>query len=262
MSVALAHKEFGDGPPLVVLHGLFGSGRNWTSAARRLGDEWRVYALDLRNHGESPWASNMSYVEMAEDLLSFWDSQGFDQAVLLGHSMGGKVAMSLALMRPDLVKALIVVDIAPVAYEEAFLDYAEAMRSLDLTGLTQRSEADDRLRAVVPDAGIRGFLLQNLKRGPDQFEWGVNLDVLAASMAEISAFPDILLDKTYEGRSLFLAGALSDHIRPEHHAAISDMFPSASFDEVPEAGHWVHAEAPDGFIERVSSFLTHENLLD
>ncbi len=154
--------EFGEGPPLLVLHGLFGSSANWRTLARRLAHQRRVLTLDLRNHGASPWAEEMSYPDLAADVAAFMHARGLACASLLGHSMGGKTAMVLALSRPRLVERLIVIDIAPVAYAHSHRDYIEAMRSLDATALARRAQADAALSAAVPDAGVRAFLLQNL----------------------------------------------------------------------------------------------------
>jgi len=255
MGLELAHQETGSGPPLVILHGLFGSGRNWTRVARQLGEAWRVYAIDLRNHGDSPWTAEMSYPAMADDVRAFLDQQGLEQVSLVGHSMGGKTAMTLALLHPDRVKDLIVVDIAPSAYEMTLQAYVDAMQALDLDSMSRRAEADAGLQIAVPDPVIRGFLLQNLIAKEGQFAWRLNLAALAAGMAAISAFPDELSERVYTGRSLFLGGGLSDYIRPKHHADIRRLFPQASIEMVPGVGHWIHAEAPEAFLAQLDAFL-------
>src|SRR4051812_2005774 len=162
MSIALAATDYGQGPPLLVLHGLFGSGRNWASIAQRLAADRRVITLDLRNHGASPWQDAMGYAEMATDLLDHIETHGLGPSAVLGHSMGGKVAMTAAFVRPDLVERLVVVDIAPVANPPNLLAYVKAMRAADLAGVTRRGEVDAALAEAVPNAAERGFLLQNL----------------------------------------------------------------------------------------------------
>ena len=262
MSLRLAHREFGQGPPLVILHGLFGSARNWSSIARRLAETWTVYALDLRNHGESPWAEAVDYTDMAADVLGFLDERGIERAPLIGHSMGGKTAMTLALTHAERVGPLVVVDIAPVAYGHSMLAYVEAMAALDPAGLERRAEADAQLQAHVPEPGIRAFLLQNLVQRQGGFAWQLNLAALGAGMAAIGGFPNALAERAYEGRTLFLGGAESDYIRPEHHAAIYRLFPNAEFEDIPGAGHWVHAEAPESFLAHVGDFLAVEGPRD
>lgn len=255
MAVQLAYRDVGSGPPLVILHGLFGSGRNWTRLARQLGETWQVFALDLRNHGDSPWTEGMSYPALAEDVLAFLDRQGLETATVVGHSMGGKTAMALALLYPERVKALVVVDMAPVAYETGFRPYIEAMQRLDLHRLSRRAEADAGLQAAVPDPGIRAFLLQNLVANPNGFAWRLNLAALAAGMAAIGDFPETLTGRTYGGRTLFLGGGLSDYIGEGHRPTIHRLFPGAGIEMLPGVGHWVHAEAPETFLARVQAFL-------
>ena len=255
MAVELAYQDSGSGPPLVILHGLFGSGRNWTRLARQLAESWRVYALDLRNHGESPWDGEMDYLAMADDVLAFLDRRGLDRATLIGHSMGGKAAMAVALVQPARVEALVVVDIAPSVYALALQGYVDAMQALDLSSLSRRGEADAALRSAVADPAIRGFLLQNLVARNGRYSWRPNLTVLAAAMPVLSAFPDELFTRTYRGRTLFLGGGLSDYIRPEHRPTIQALFPRARIEMVPGVGHWVHAEAPEVFLAHLQAFL-------
>jgi pimeloyl-ACP methyl ester carboxylesterase len=255
VSLPLACKEFGDGDPLVVLHGLFGSAGNWTTVARRLGASRRVYALDLRNHGESPWHDGMAYEAMAADVLAFLDARGLGRAAVIGHSMGGKVAMALALAHPARVGALIVVDVAPVDYPPALAPFVAAMRALDPAAAPRRAEADARLAPAVPDPAIRAFLLQNLVKRDGRLAWRINLAAVEAEMDRISSFPDGLLERRYPGPTLFLGGGRSDYIRAEHDARIRRLFPAARIEHVPGAGHWVHAEAPDAFVREVEGFL-------
>jgi pimeloyl-ACP methyl ester carboxylesterase len=260
MSLELAHIAHGDdhseaGPPVVILHGLLGSARNWSSFARQLGATRRVFALDLRNHGASPWADRMSYDQMADDVRAFLERRGLPTAAVIGHSMGGKVAMRLALAHGEQVDRLVVVDIAPVAYRRGFHAYVEAMRALDLSQIGRRSEADALLAEPIDDAGVRGFLLQNLVSGKDRLAWRVPLDALAANMPAIMGFPERGGIERYDGPALFVTGGRSDYVRPEHHAEILRLFPNAQIVTIPDAGHWVHAEAPQQFFEVVAAFL-------
>ena len=255
MSLDLSFQDYGEGPPLVILHGLFGSGRNWTAIARRLAEAWHVYALDLRNHGDSPWADDMDYRAMAADVYAFLERQGLEQVPVVGHSMGGKTAMALALMQPERVTSLTVVDIAPVAYAETHQAIVDALQSLDLDGISRRADADAALQPAVPEAGIRAFLLQNLVAKDGSFAWRFNLAALEAGMPAISGFPEQLVERCYGKRTLFLHGGLSDYVRPDHHAVIHRQFPMASIEEIEGAGHWVHAEKPDRFLEVLRAFL-------
>lgn len=254
LSLTLSFQEHGAGAPVVVLHGLFGSARNWTSIAKRLGETRHVFALDLRNHGDSPWDGDVGFAAMAGDVRAFIEGHGLMRPVVIGHSLGGKVAMTLALTHPETIGGLVAVDIAPVAYRGSFLDYIDAMRGMDLSAVARRADADALLADVVPDAGVRAFLLQNLELN-DAPRWRINLDGLAAGMDEMGGFPDFGADRAYAGRTLFLGGGKSDYLRPEHAATIRRLFPNATIETIDGAGHWVHAERPDDFIARVTAFL-------
>jgi esterase len=256
MSLELAHMAYGEsGPPVLILHGLLGSARNWSSFARQIGATHRVFALDLRNHGASPWADRMTYDEMAEDVRGFMARQGLPAASVIGHSMGGKVAMRLALAHGAQVLRLVVVDVAPVAYRRSFNAYFEAMRGLDLSRISRRAEADARLAEQIDDPGVRGFLLQNLVSAEAGLAWRVPLQALADNMPELVGFPEPRAAEQYDGPTLFVTGGRSDYVRPEHHAKILGLFPNAQFVTIPEAGHWVQAEAPEQFLEVVGGFL-------
>jgi len=245
----------GSGPPLVILHGLFGSSRNWASQSRRLAARWQVAALDLRNHGESPWSAEMSYTAMAGDVVSYLDAAGLAEAVVLGHSMGGKAAMAAALSTPARLRALVVVDMAPVRYASGLEQYVEAMRAVDLRGATRRAEVDRALSEAVPDRDLRGFLLQNLVSEDRQFRWRLNLEALGRNMSEIMDFPEDLLARRYDGPACFIYGAASPYVGIERQAAIRRLFPAADFVPIAGAGHWVHAEAPEAFMTALEGFL-------
>jgi pimeloyl-ACP methyl ester carboxylesterase len=259
MTVRLAATEYGsqDHPgvvPVTILHGLFGSGRNWGSIAQRLAARRPVIAFDLRNHGASAWADGMQYGEMAEDVLAMLDERGYRRAALIGHSMGGKTAMLAALRDPDMIERLVVVDIAPVAYRPHHLALMHAMRALDLAAIKRRGEADAALAAAVPDAAERGFLLQNLVFGPGP-RWRLNLEAIERQMPTLAGFPAVPAETVYRGPALFVAGGRSDYLLPEHEPAIRRLFPQARIARIPDAGHWVHAEQPQAFVDLVEGFL-------
>jgi esterase len=255
MSLALAAAELGAGPAVAILHGLFGSGRNWVSIGRSLAAAHRVLLFDLRNHGASPWAEGMSYAEMAADVRAGLAARGLARAALLGHSLGGKVAMALALAEPQAVERLVVVDIAPVAYPPALLAYVRAMQDLDLARLRRRSEADRRLAAAIPDAAERAFLLQNLVFDGERARWRLNLAAIARAMPQISSFPSFPPERTYGGPALFVAGGRSSYVRAEHEPVIRRLFPAARVVRIAGTGHWLHAEAPAAFLAQVAPFL-------
>jgi pimeloyl-ACP methyl ester carboxylesterase len=256
MAVQLAATEYGEGPPVAILHGLFGSGRNWRSIAQQLAATHRVLAFDLRNHGSSPWAADMSYDEMAEDLRASFRTRGIGRAALLGHSMGGKVAMLAALLHPAEIDRLVVVDIAPAANPPGLLAFVRAMRAVDLDGITRRGEVDARLNNAIPDAAERAFLLQNLIVDDGKARWRLNLEAIERNFLQILSFPELPAGTAYRGPALFLAGARSDYIRAEHEPGIQRLFPQARITRVEGAGHWLHAEQPQAFLETVGPFLS------
>lgn len=253
--VDLAFSEYGSkGPPLVVLHGLFGSARNWTRIAKELSDSHRVYTLDLRNHGASPRAPTMSYSEMAADVAGFIESHGIDAPIVMGHSMGGKVAMQLALERPDLPRALIVVDIAPVAYGHDRMDYVAAMQTLDISGAARRGDVERELREEIDDSGIAAFLMTNLERAATGFEWRINLPAISACMADIVGF-EAPEGGVFRRPTVFIAGDQSTYIRDSHKDRIAELFPRARIVTIKNASHWVHADQPEAFVKTVRAFL-------
>jgi pimeloyl-ACP methyl ester carboxylesterase len=216
--------------------------------ARRLSAERPVVVVDMRNHGASPWKDAHDYPSLADDLAELIGTQRWD---VLGHSMGGKAAMVLALTRPDLVRRLVVADIAPVAYGHSQSHLIEAMRAVDLSSVTRRSEAGSQMKDV-PDDGTRAFLLQSLDVGAQR--WTLNLDALEAEMDRIVGFPEI--EGVFDGPALFLSGGASDYVRPEHRPQIEQLFPRAVMETVEGAGHWLHAERPREFEQAVSAFLS------
>lgn len=224
MAVELAFEAVGDGSPLVILHGLFGAGRNWTRIARALGDRHRVYLPDARNHGASPRGQTMSYTEMAQDVLALIERERLQRPLLIGHSMGGKTAMTLALEHPQAISGVAVIDIAPERYSNQFSPYMIAMRGLD-------AATDER------------------------FDWRLNLLAVAMCMQELCGFPQQLRHRRYDGPALFLAGADSAYVHADSHAGISRLFPRARLEHIDDAGHWVHADQPGALLRALRGWL-------
>lgn len=242
---------------LVILHGLLGSSANWRSLAKRFGQHRAVYSLDLRNHGQSAWSDRMDYPLMADDVLEVIDSLDHRRICLLGHSMGGKVAMELALSSPESVDSIIIADIAPVAYAHDYEHFIEPMLALDLSMISRRSQADIQLSRNIPDPAIRAFLLHNLKydKEADHWSWRPNLEVLLNSMPDILDF-DIPLPGVCTCPALFVYGENSNYILPKYDQTIRFHFPRASFKEIKQAGHWLHAEQPKAFVQACETFLS------
>jgi len=255
MAVDLVVSETGAGPPLVILHGLFGSRRNWTSVASVLGRHHRVVTVDLRNHGESPWDERMDYPALAEDVAVLIDSVAGGMASVCGHSMGGKVAMTLALTAPERIDRLVVVDIPPAASRGTSIDLVRAMRAVPLVECSRRADVAAALAATVPDPAIRSFLAQSVTVRPEGLAWSVNLAVIERGFETILGFPDLAAGNAFTKPTLFIAGGRSEYLRPEHHDAITRLFPAAMIETIANAGHWVHAEAPGPFLDVVSRFL-------
>lgn len=250
---------YGDsGSRVVFCHGLFGQGRNWTQVAKALAGGHRSVLVDLPQHGRSPWSPEFDYVAMADAVAELLAPD--DPVALVGHSMGGKVAMLLALRRPELVERLCVVDVAPVAYRSAhvFERFVEAMRGVRLDTLQRRSDADRQMEAGVPDPTVRSFLLQNLRHEGDDWRWQMNLDVLGDSLPEIGGWPADRLAGVapYDGPVLWIGGETSDYVRDEHDATMTALFPRTRSVTVKGAGHWVHSEQPEVFLEVLRRFLS------
>ncbi len=244
----------GSGRPVVLLHGLFGSARNFGAIARRLGEGARVLALDLRNHGASPHAPDMRYAAMAADVLETLAARDALPAVLIGHSMGGKVAMRAALDRPDAVAGLVVADIAPVSYPPHFRAIVAAMTARPRAPGRARAAAEAALPAAVPDPALRAFLCQNFIPGAAP-RWRIGLAEIAAELEDPIGGWEAPAGARYAGRVLVIAGEHSDYIRPEHRPLFRALFPAARFVTLRHAGHWLHADNPDGFLAIVTAFL-------
>ncbi len=256
MNARLHYRSFGEGDPLVIVHGLLGSGTNWVTFARQLAGTRRVILPDLINHGRSPHRFSMNLPELAGDIEALLDDLGLERVAMAGHSLGGKLAMHLALTRPDLVERLLVIDIAPVRYPDRHGPLLDAMLHLDLAACTTREDVEDALAPTVPDAAVRQFLLMNLRRRHGRWTWGVNLKAIRAALAELMDFPETPAMRPFTAPTLFLTGERSDYIRREHRPAIGRWFPDARLRTIPGAGHWIHADAPDAFADAFHDWLT------
>lgn len=258
---SLAFLEHGDAsrPPLLILHGLFGSGRNWGTIARKLANSYHVFALDLPNHGRSEWtAGAMDYPYMAQVVANWMDEHALPSATIIGHSMGGKTAMQLALLHPERVDLLVAVDVAPVPYgPREHGGYIKAMQDVTLTGISRRSEVEALLEDTITETMIRKFLMQNLVQdeGSEQLRWQINLDGLAASLPALMDFPLPEDVEPFTNPSFFLAGGASNYVLPDYEAAIRRLFLDHGLYRIPGGGHWPHAETPEIFMEQVMGFL-------
>lgn len=251
----LNYKSFGEGYPIIILHGLFGTLDNWQTIAKKLAEHYSVYIIDQRNHGRSPHDDIFDYAVMADDLQAFMESQWIYEAHIIGHSMGGKTAMQFALTYPDLVNQLVVVDIAPKAYEGGHQTIFEALLSLEVSSITSRKQADAALIDKIPDFGVRQFLLKNLtndKKGG--YKWKMNLPVIHQNYEQILAA--IKNKETFDHPTLFIRGGASSYIQAEDLTQIKTFFPMAKLETVAGAGHWVHAVAPKELLKLVTNFLT------
>ena len=245
------HPSDASARPLVIVHGLYGSGRNWGVIAKRLSDGRRVITPDMRNHGQSPRFDSHSYEDLAADLAELIHHIG-GPVDLCGHSMGGKAAMALALTQPELIAKLVIADIAPVAYGHTQQGMIDAMRTVDLSTLTRRSDAEAQLADAGIERALQSFFTQSLDV-PGK-AWRLNLDALEAEMDKIIGWPDHLTGP-FEGPTLFLSGGASDYVQPDARPKIKALFPQARFAKLPGAGHWLHAEKPREFEATLRSFL-------
>ncbi|WP_232680405.1 alpha/beta fold hydrolase [Nocardioides sp. R-C-SC26] len=245
------------GATVVFLHGLFGQGRNFTQIARALEPEFSSVLVDLPNHGRSSWTDAADYVEIA-DAMAQWLRDGVAASGpvhVVGHSMGGKIAMVLALRHPDLVERLVVVDISPTVSDGAgeFVHLLDSLARLDLDAVERRADADRLLVEDIPDERVRGFLLQNLRSRDGGWEWQANLDLLRRELPVIGDFPAV--EATFDHPVLWLAGDRSPYVRPEHAEQMRRLFPRTRLVTVKDAGHWLHADQPDAFVSALRVFL-------
>jgi pimeloyl-ACP methyl ester carboxylesterase len=245
--------ELGSGPPIVILHGLFGSSDNWQTLGKQIAETHSVYLVDQRNHGRSPHSDGFSYDLLAQDLKETLDDLGVDKIILVGHSMGGKTAMRFAQLFPSQVEKLVVVDMGVKGYKPHHQMILKALHAVDLEALESRNDAEEAMKPFISDFGVRQFLLKNLyRKDRDSFAWRINFPVLEKKMGEILA---PLPQGRIECETLFIRGTKSDYIKPEEFMEIQEYFPAAKFAELP-VGHWVHAEDPDGFLKILMDFVT------
>lgn len=251
----LHYRTMGEGQPIIILHGVFGTSDNWQTFAKQLSDSYQIFLLDQRNHGLSPHSDTFDYHVMAEDLREFIERHELKNPVILGHSMGGKVAMFFAVSHPNLFEKMIVVDIAPRHYPVHHQKILEALGAVKIDQVSSRKEAEDQMKPYIADFGIRQFLLKNLKREDnDSFGWKLNLSVIRDNIERIGEAVDD--SRPVDKPVLFVGGEKSDYIRDEDHALISKIFPQARIKTIPGAGHWVHAEQPKLLLEEVKGFLS------
>ena len=251
----LHHQQFGEsGQPLIAIHGLFGSLENLGMITRQLAADYRVYAVDLPNHGGSLHTNDMTIASMADRVSQWMAAMGIDSAHFLGHSLGGKVCMEIALTFPSIVKSLIVADIAPVSYPSRHDNVFKGLRAVDIGAITSRSQADQQMQAHITGAATRLFLLKNLAKVNGCWRWRINLDAIETH------YPALLAENTrgeapYQNPVLFIKGQHSDYLLPAYRDQILERFPNAVVREIQQTGHWLHAEKPDAFVRIVKRFL-------
>ncbi len=255
-TVELNAKVSGDSnhPPLIILHGLFGSSRNWSQLAEKFATQYQVYVVDLRNHGKSPHSQQMDYPAMAADLSELMNRHKIQSATVLGHSLGGKVAMWLALTQPDSVQRLIVVDIAPVQYSLGFSEIFRGIANVPLQAIVSRDQADSYLAKHISELSIRQFLLQNLVNRDGGYTWRIPFNSIEQAIPEIMGFPETTHVKPYRQPALFIGGGRSDYLLTQYHETISSLFPLHTIKTIENAGHWVHAEQPQQVFDVIQQF--------
>lgn len=249
----LFYREFGSGEPFVIMHGIFGSSDNWLTQSKMLSQKYRMLCLDLRNHGQSPHDDQFDYPSMVEDLREFIDEHQLKDPIVLGHSMGGKVAMNFALTYPEKLKRLIVVDIAPRAYNLEHYTILDGLKAVPIKTLSSRQEADEALAKYVPEPEVRQFLLKNLNRKPTGgFGWKLNLDAIDRNLPKIGH--DLHKQGSFEKPVLFVRGSRSPYIKDSDAERIKAVFPNTIIETL-DTGHWVQAEKPNEFVALVEKWL-------
>jgi len=256
MPAKLHYNIQGEGQAVIILHGLFGSMRNWRSIAKQLAETYKVISVDLRNHGQSEHTDSMTYYDMAGDIYELINTLELDDVAIIGHSMGGKVAMVTALQYEHIIKKLIVIDIAPVSYAHAYEKLFLAMGNLPLNKIKNRDEAEQLLDAGINDRWLTQFLLQNLKRDGKGFKWQLNLLAIRLNIDHISKFPEIDDNAQFDLPTLFLGGAESDFIREEYYETVYGYFPQAQIRMIEKAGHMLHIEQPSIVLKSIKAFLS------
>lgn len=253
----LHYKTLGEGVPLLILHGLFGSSDNWTTIGKKLAENYKVYLIDQRNHGQSPWSNDWNYDFMGDDLHAFVEQHHLSDFILMGHSMGGKTAMNYATRYTSAkIKKLVVVDIAPKPYPIHHDKIVAGLNALDLSQVKSRKVADEQLATYIDEVGVRQFLLKNLYRNEQKtFSWRINLPVIGGNLANISG--GLASGLQFDNPTLFIRGLKSNYIKEEDQAIIKTHFPAAQLKTVENAGHWVHAERPAEFLDMLTEWLNN-----
>lgn len=252
----LFFRSHGEGQPIVILHGLFGSSDNWLTQAKLLSESYKVYTVDLRNHGQSPHHNDFTYQAMVDDLQTFFNSEDLKNVTLIGHSMGGKAAMNFALSHADCIDRLVIVDIAPRVYDLEHYVIADGLAAIPIDTIASRNEADDVLREYVSDSGTRQFLLKNLQRKPEGgFTWKINLPVIREQLGNIGV--DLQFDGKFSKPTLFIRGQNSSYVLDSDWPRIKQIFPLAKL-ETMDTGHWVQAEKPQEFVNLLTSWLNSQ----
>ena len=256
--IVLHHEQFGEGPDLIILHGLFGSGKNWRSFAKKLSKDFRISLVDLRNHGRSPDSEEMDYVVMLEDILLFLEQRTAGSVSVLGHSMGGKTAMQLALRHPQKIQNLIVGDISPVVYThgDGHRNYLQALSNIPLTHGLTRTEIDKLLSKSIQESTIRSFLLTNLEIRAGQSSWKINLKALEKNLNELLDFPIDPMMLPFDGNTLFIAGKNSNYIQTQHQPILHRWFPNHRLVRLKNCGHWIHIQQPEALMKTLKYFLS------
>lgn len=249
----LFFRKYGEGKPLLILHGLFGSSDNWNSIAKKYGESFSTYIIDLRNHGQSPHDPEWNYQLMSDDIVELINSEGLEKVSIMGHSMGGKVAMFLAGKIPDKIDKLIVSDIGTKYYKPHHTEIITALKGLDLGKVHSRKDAENYMETKIDDVGVRQFLLKNLYWKDEQLAWRFNLDVISEKIEAVGEkLPDEII---YSGKTLFIKGGNSKYIVESDYTQILQQFPNAEFISIPGAGHWIHAEKPIEYFDTTMKFL-------
>ena len=250
----LNYKQFGNGTPLIILHGLFGSLDNWQTLAKQFAENFSVYIIDVRNHGKSPHTAEHDYISIAEDLKEFMQQQNIDKAHFIGHSMGGKAVMQFSILYPEKVLKQVIVDIAPKKYGRGHDDIFDAIFSLDFNTLQSRNEADEQLQKMIPDFGTRQFILKNLDRTDDgKYAWKFNLETLFREYENVRG--GVTSSKPIDVETLVIKGEKSGYVTTEDEVNFKTLFPKTTIASVSNAGHWVHAENPRELLTLVNRFL-------
>jgi esterase len=255
MAIELNYKDYGQGEPVIIIHGLFGTLDNWQTIAKNLAEKFNIYLIDQRNHGRSPHTEAFDYTLLAEDLHDFMENNWIYKARIIGHSMGGKTAMQFALEYPDMVEKLVVIDIAPKNYIGGHEVILETLQSIDLTTIKERKEVENLMAERITDAGQRQFLMKNLSRDEKtgQYEWKMNLSSLVQNYQKI--IDNIQLSSIFKGETLFVRGEKSDYVLDSDEPILKAFFPNSQLHTIPNAGHWVHADQPKLLLEVLNVFL-------